>query len=216
MYLKQSGTVGIWQVGTNNNTVAAPVPQGFVATVGSGADKGGSDLMLQGGYSTGTGTNGNVRIQTAEKALATSSAANSGTLKDRLFVVADPIILTTNSATIVLNITIPTALKGVGGQIIAHTEIENGVDIATTDEMFMITANRKGSTVVAGNPSAVITTASTSGGSAAMVNTWSLVANAQSVDLKLQCVTSGINSTNSTVRVTFIPNSSAVPVITHP
>ena len=214
-YFINSAIVGLVQVGTNS-AVAAPAAQGIIGAQGSGTDKGASDLRLVGGVSTGTGTNGNVRIQAAEKALATSSSLNTATTKDRIFVIADPIILTTNSATIVLNATIPTALRGFGGTVIAHTEIENGVDIATTDETFTISANRKGTTVVAGNPSAPITSTSTSGGSAAIVNTWSLVANAQSVDLKLACVTSGINSTNSTVRVTFIPNSSAVPVITHP
>ncbi len=213
--LRYGGVAGVVSVGTNSS-VAAPTTVAIAASPASGTDKGGPDLRIYGGVSTGIGTNGNVRIQTAEKALATSSALNTATLKDRIFVFADPIILTTNSATIVFNATIPTALRGFGGTVTAHTEIENGVDIATLDEEFTISANRKGTTVVAGTPSAPLTSTSTSGGSAAIVNTWSLVANAQSVDLKLTCVTSGINSTNSTVRVTFIPNSSAVPVITHP
>lgn len=203
---------GYVQVGTTNSGSATPSPQGLMAAQAAGIDKGGSDFVLRGGPSTGAGTNGNIRLQTAEKS-ATGSSLNNASFKDRLFAFAEPVALTTNVATRVFNFSIPTALKGAGGMVIAHTEIENGVDIATVDETFMITANRKGSTVVAGTPSTPVTTTSTSGGSAAIVNTWTAVANAQSVDVKLTCVTSGILSTNSTVRAVFISNSSAVPVI---
>lgn len=213
-FIGHSALTGIIQVGTNSS-VAAPLSVGLMGGQGSGTDKGGSDLRIIGGPSTGAGTNGDVRLQTAEKALATGSSLNSA-FKDRLRIVADPIILTTNVATIVLNFTIPTALKGAGGLVLAHTEIEDGVNMATLDETFVVSANRKGSTVVAGTPSTPLTSPSTSGGSASIANTWTLVANAQSCDLKLTCVTSGILSTNSTVRIDFFPNSSAVPVITHP
>jgi len=208
-------TDATYKFGTNNTLGTLGVTSKLVGSSGSGSDKSGGDIAIIGGVSTGTGTNGSVRIQTIEKAASTSSVANTGA-KDRLFVIADPIVLTTNSATVVLNMTIPTALRGAGGTVFAHTEIENGVDIATQDDVFVISANRKGSTVVAGTPSTPTSSSSTSGGSAGIANTWTLVANAQSVDLKLTCVTSGINSTNSTVRITFMPNSSAVPVITHP
>ena len=212
--LRYGGTAGLWGVGTNSS-VAAPTSVGIISANASGTDKGSPDFISGAGASTGTGTNGNWRVQTSEKANSTSASVNTATRKDRIFVIGDPIILTTNSATIVANITIPTALRGVGGTVHAHTEIENGVDIATTDETFVFTANRKASTVVTGI-SAPITCTSSSGGSAAIANTWTAIANSTSVDLKLTCVTSGILSTNSTVRVTIIPNSSAVPVISHP
>ena len=212
--IRYGATAGLLAVGTNS-AVAAPTSVGIISANASGTDHGSPDFITGGGSSTGTGTNGNFRVQTSEKSNSTSTTVNTATRKDRIFVIADPIILTTNSATVVANITIPTALRGVGGQVIAHTEIENGVDIATTDEIFTFTANRKGSTVVTGI-SAPVTCTSTSGGSAAIANTWTAVANSTSVDLKLTCVTSGIASTNSTVRITIIPNSSAVPVITHP
>jgi len=213
--IRYGATAGLIAVGTNS-AVNAPTSVGVISANASGSDHGSPDFISGSGASTGTGTNGSWRVQTSEKANATSSTANTATRKDRIFVIADPIVLTTNSATVVFNATIPTALRGFGGTVFAHTEIENGVDIATTDDTFTISANRKGSTVVAGAISTVQTASSTSGGSAAIANTWTLVANAQSVDLKVTCVTSGILSTNSTCRVTFIPNSSAVPVITHP
>lgn len=210
--LTGSGLAGLVMMspGTNSATVT-PGTHGIIGVMATGADKSGGDLRLVGGSSTGVGTNGSVRIQTSEPALSTSSSLNNN-FYDRLYVCAKPKVLTTNSATIVFNVTIPTADRMLGGEVTATTKISDGVDQASVRERFAFTAIRKGSTVTTAiSASAPMATLAT--GSAVLTTTWTAVANAQSVDIKCNAVTSGILSTNTFTRWSVELDSDAVPVI---
>lgn len=208
---------GLTQFGTNNTGSAVPQHVGIIGAPGVGTDKQGADVKIIGGPSSGTGTNGDVAILTSEKANASSTTINSNQ-KTRFRTIADPIILTTNSATTVFSFTVPTTLKATGVKVIAHTEIENGVDICATDETFLVNAVNKAATVTAAItvPAAPNSVTVASGGSATIANTWTTSVSGTRVDVQCKVVTGGINSTNSTCRVTLFPNGSAVPVITHP
>jgi hypothetical protein len=90
-----SAIAGLIQIGTNS-AVAAPLAQGIMAAQGSGTDKGGSDLRVAGGPSTGAGKPGDIIWQTANPA-ASSSSLNA-------FV--DRMKLTTNALTIYSNLVV--------------------------------------------------------------------------------------------------------------
>jgi hypothetical protein len=207
------GLTGVVQVGTNNNSVAIPTSVGFVGAPGVGTDKGGSDLKLIGGTSSGTGLPGAVRLQTVEQ-LSASGSTFATAIKDRYYAAPKYVALTTNSATTVCNFTVPTALKHVGVKFIATTEIVDGTDIASVTDEFLISAIRKSTTVSCTN-STVTSTPALGTGTAGLTTTWSVVANAQSVDVKVNCVTTGGAFTAQT-RWQVLVNSSAVPIFSTP
>lgn len=206
-------SAGLMQLGTNNNSSSATIPQTnrIQGINGSNTDSPGGSLFISGGPSAGTGAGGNVGFETAGK--GTVSSASENAKQNRLLIAANPVTLTTNSATLVFNFTIPTADTMVGGEVAATTKISDGVDQASVRERFAFQAIRKGSTVTVTN-SASTPMATLATGTATIVTTWTTVVNSQSVDVKCTVVTGGINSTNTKTRWRAEFDSDAIPIIT--
>jgi len=183
------------QIGTNNanGSVTPSTARLQGVTVSSGIDKPGGDLILAGGQSSGASTNGNLRIQTG---LRSTSSSTRNSLLDRLIVRADPITLTTNSATTILTFTLPTSLTCVGAKISATTEIKDGTDVATIREEVAISAINKAGTVTATN-AASTTIATLATGAATIANVWSTSVSSTTVSVKLTTTTGGIQSTTA-------------------
>lgn len=210
-FMRRGNEANTWTFTTNSGANTAPVSR-LTGAESDTTDKPGGDIVILGGRSKGTGLPGAVRVQTVEPAAASSSSINDNKT-DRVYIAPRAVSLTTNSATTVFNFTVPATLNVVGARVFATTRITDGTEVASASEEFAITALRKVNTVTCTNSTSVLIT-SLGTGSAAVANTWTVVPNAQSVDVKLNCVTSGITSTNSTVRWRVEYDSDAVPVTT--
>jgi hypothetical protein len=209
-FITRGNEAGTWQFSTNNAAVGTPPNAVLEGGKATGADHNGTSLVLAGGRSTGTGTNGYVGIQTASKS-ASSSSVNS--FQPRLRIWAEPVNLTTNSATTVCTFTVPTSLTMAGAKFSATTEIKDATDIASVHEEFAITALNKAGTVTATNSVAVISSALNTG-SAGIANTWTVTVSSTTVSIKCNCVTSGINSTTARVYGRLELDSDGVSVVT--
>lgn len=203
---------GVVQLGTNNiNGAATPQTNRIQGIMATGTDKPGGRLGVAGGTSTGTGANGALDFLTAEKATASTSTGN--TLYTRTRIAPDWVTLTTNAATLVFNVTLPTADKMMAGEVSSSVKISDGVDQAVLKERFSWAAIRKAGTVTVTN-SDPVPTAYLATGAAVLTTTWTTVVNSTSVDFKCNAVTAGILSTNSTARWRVDIDSDAIPIIT--
>lgn len=198
-----------WQMGTNHNSATTRGPTTYlhgVASDDNAQNRAGGNAFFVGGPASGNGTNGSVGIATYNKG---ASGFGYNTVVPRVFAAAVPVSLTTNSATLFLNITLPTALKSMGGAIHAHTEISDGTDVATKDEQFVWSAIRKSTTVTTAISASANSSTVASGTLAISSTTFTAVANAQTVDLKCNLVTTGGNANTAVIMYTISFNGTA-------
>lgn len=130
------GGVNEFQLG---NDAASPVDQTLKACDGSGADKAGAMLTLQGGQSTGTGAGGSLKLQTAYTS-TTSSTAN--TQYTRQYVDGKVHSINNNSATAMFSIACADG-NAVGGYINYTVEVTDGTDFQVESGTFTFAAVNK-------------------------------------------------------------------------
>ena len=183
----------------------------YTTTGGSGADIGGSDIVLAGGISTGLGSNVNprgdaVRLQVAPRALASGSSA--GTLVDRL-IVAPEKSLTNGTAANILGLSLPSGSRA--GLIFQWSvEATDGTDHQVVSGQSAISLVNKAGTLTS-NVSALGTPASAvSAGTLAVVFDASLVGNIATIRCN---AASSLTASTGYPRLHFtLLNQSALPV----
>lgn len=183
----------IWQMGANNTGSTAPACT-LTGPYATGADHAGGDHIDAGGPGTGAGKAGNWRVQTSEPA---ASSATSQTLKDRIFVAANPVTLTESTATLVFNVAVA-ASKHYGIKIFATTYADDGTNFQVVAEELIASAVNKAGTISTDDPTPVLTVFNKSSGT--LTTSWTSVLNGNSVDIKLSAVSS---LTQTTLKVTY-------------
>ncbi len=205
------GNVEGWMVGTNSNAAARPPTSRIFGSIATGTDHSGGDIFLVGGKSSGLGTNGSVGFQTASAASSTSSSTNQP--YTRMFVSAEPTVLTTNSATGICTITLPTSLTSFGCKVFASTHVDNGTDgTDVTEEIFINSINKAGTVTTHVSSPANTTTIST--GSSGCTTAWTATVSSTTVTIKVNATTTGQLDTVSTCRWQVQLNSGSVSVVT--
>ncbi len=200
----------IFQFCTNNASANTPPGVKLEGSRATGADHKGGDISLSGGRGTGTGNGGVVWVETAPPS-TTSSSQN--TSQKRLGVAANPVTLTTNSASTVCTFTLPTSLTMVGAKFSATVEVKDSTDIASQHEEFSITALNKAGTVTATNSASSVSSFLATG-SAGVTTTWTVTVSSTTVSIKCNAVTTGINATTARVYARIEIDSDGVSVVT--
>src|SRR5262249_18483973 len=142
-----SGTVGELQINTNNAGTAAGPNASIIGSIGTGNNHGGGSVIEKAGYGTGTAKNGIWGAATAPSTAGSGSTANNSYITN-LFIASQPVTLTESSATLVLNITVPSG-KVIGGTLNATTEADDASNFQSVTDLLMFQAVNKGGTVTA-------------------------------------------------------------------
>lgn len=124
---------------------ASPSSQTLKANDGSGTDKNGGNLTVEGGQSTGAGRGGAVIIQTAVTS-TTGSSANA--YHNRARYVPKFIDLTDNTATTIFQVTLPTT-NSVGIEFVCTIQASDGTDFQSLTTPVVIDAVAKSATITA-------------------------------------------------------------------
>ncbi len=153
------------------------------ATGGSGTNNAGGNYTIAGGIGTGTAAGGSVRVQTTPSGASGSSA---NTLADRFVFAAKQVTLTESTDTLVLNAGV--ASGTVAGGVLWYTiRADDGTDFQVLRGRILWSGVNKAGTVTTTLGTAEeITTTSTG----TLTNTVTAVANGNSIDLKLNAVSS--------------------------
>lgn len=174
---------------------------------GSGTDKDGSSLSIEGGQSTGTGRGGPVIGRTSPSG-TTSSTKNA--YSERYHYPAKAVTLTESSATTVATIACASG-KFVGGQCVVTVNADDGTDFQCRTLRFTVSAVNKGGTVTAGIDTPSEAVAASTG---TLTATITAVANGNAVDLKVNATSSLTQTTlNATVALPTL-NSNGTAAVT--
>lgn len=147
---------------------ASPVNQALKAADGSGTDKNGGNLTIEGGQSTGTGTAGGVIIRTAPTS-TTGSSANA--YQDRARYVPKYVALTDNTATSIFTVTLP-ATNMIGMTFTCTVQAGDGTDFQSLTTPVTVDAVAKTTTITAVvAPTAAQTALAGSGGTLSVTYT---------------------------------------------
>lgn len=128
------------QLGTDAATVTA---QTIKAHDGSGTDKAGASLSINGGQSTGTGVGGAL-IKNTSLTGSTGSSANSYSVREYIY--AGETTLTEGAATGFATIALP-ASKYAGVHVFVTTHADDATDFQATTDMFTVSAVAKGTNI---------------------------------------------------------------------
>lgn len=162
---------------------ASAINQAIKSHDGSGTDKDGAGITVEGGQSTGTGRGGYVRSATSLTG-TTGSSANS--YSTRSYASAKPVDLTESSATLFANVAL--ASSKIAGFTLACTVYANdGTNYQSVTSEVRIDAVNKAGTVTATLTQTDNTTAASSG---TLTCTYTAVANGNGVDIKANAVSS--------------------------
>lgn len=189
------GMIGFVQVGTNNNTVALPIPAGFIGAPGVGTDRGGTPLVLHGGANSGSAKAGGFAVATTRPI---ASGTSWGTYTTNYFISANPVTLTESSATTVFSVTIGTGTKAFI-KVLASTEGDDATDQTAVQDTFEVIAINKSGTITTAITTPGAETSTTLGtGGATLTTAWTAVDGTGKVDVKCNAVCS---LTQTTLRV---------------
>lgn len=130
----------IVQIGAD---AASPIAQTLKSCDGSGTDKNGGSLTLEGGQSTGTGRGGGVVMRTSTTS-TTGSSANA--YQDRARYVPKFIDLTDNTATTLFTVSLP-ATNVIGIQFICTVQASDGTDFQSLTTPVTVDAVAKTTTI---------------------------------------------------------------------
>ena len=162
---------------------ASAINQAIKSHDGSGTDKDGAGITVEGGQSTGTGRGGYVRSATSLTG-TTGSSANS--YSTRSYASAKPVDLTESSATLFANVAL--ASSKIAGFTLACTVYANdGTNYQSVTSEVRVDAVNKAGTVTATLTQTDNTTAASSG---TLTCTYTAVANGNGVDIKANAVSS--------------------------
>lgn len=150
---------------------------------GSGTDKVGSNFIIAGGYSTGTGRGGDVITKTSTTS-TTASTANGYTT--RRYDSAKFVDLTESTATLFCNIGVA-ASKYAGARLTCTVTANDGTDFQSLTSSLTVDAVNKAGTVTTTLAQVDGTTAASSG---TLTVTYTAVANGATVDIKANAVSS--------------------------
>lgn len=156
------------------------------AANGSGSNIDGGDIGIDGGRSTGSGRGGAIIIRTSPTG-ASGSSLNA--IQNRYYVIPKAVTLTESTATTVANVAIASG-QYCGIRVHATTFASDATDHQATTDYVNISAVNKAGTVTAAisTPGAETTSSAVSAGT--LANTWTAVANGDSVDIKVSSVSS--------------------------
>ena len=192
------------QLGSNS---ATPTDQTFKACGGSGTDKNGAMMTIQGGQSTGTALPGGVRIQTSTIA-GTGSTEN--TYYDRLRVVGKVYSLTNNSTTNAFSVACADG-NGVGGKIDYTVTVRDGTDVQTEAGVITFAAVNKAAETWTTDID--VGTVSSAKSASTLTVTWALdTATADTLKVTVNS-NSGLTPTSTQLRYTITFNSPQVITI---
>jgi hypothetical protein len=186
-----SQTVGDIQINTNNAGAATGPNSGIVGSTGTGSNHGGGSVVTKGGYGTGTARNGDVMLATAPSTASSGTTANNSYITN-FYISSQPVTLTESSATLVVNITVPSG-KVIGATLDVTTEANDATDFESQHDVLAIAAVNKAGTVTA-SISASTPSANAISSVSTLATTWTAVANGNSVDIKCNAV-SGLSQT---------------------
>jgi hypothetical protein len=164
-------TIGLVPMTTSNTAGSSLTINAGSATSGA-TDKGGGDLILKPGLSTGVGRS-NLRLQTYDIISGASTGTGNNTALDRM-IITSPKILTDGSAINLINFTL--ASNTVIGSIIRYAvEVFDGTNLQMeTGEIMVQCANKGG--VFSGNTVTQIGSAKQFLGSGTLTMTWAITA----------------------------------------
>lgn len=123
---------------------ASPVDQTFKSADGSGTDKNGAKLTVEGGQSTGTGRGGPAVIRTAVTHVTSSSTANI--YEERAHYVPKFVTLTDNTIATIFSVTLP-ATNSIGMTFTCTIECSDGTDFQSLTTPVTIDAVNKAGTI---------------------------------------------------------------------
>lgn len=150
---------------------------------GSGTDKAGAQITLQGGKSTGTGRGGDVITKTS---LTSTTGSSANSYSTRSFASAKPVDLTESSATLFANIAVGSA-KIAGAKLICTVYANDGTDYQSLTSEVRVDGVNKAGTVTAAISQTDNTAAVSSG---TLTCTYTAVANGNSIDINANAVSS--------------------------
>lgn len=130
----------VFQLGDDAATATA---QTIKAHDGSGTDKAGASLSINGGQSTGTGVGGAL-IKNTSLTGSTGSSANSYSVREYIY--AGETTLTEGAATGFATIALP-ASKYAGVHVFVTTHADDATDFQATTDMFSVSAVAKGTNI---------------------------------------------------------------------
>jgi len=155
-------------------------------------------------------------LQVATNQIALSTDNGTGNVVNRQIVQGGVKTFTTNSATTVVSITLPTSLTCFGAKLSATTEIKSGSDLTSCREDISISAKNLSGTVTATNSQASLIS-TIPGTTATVVNSWSTSVSSTTVSVQLTSVTSAIQATTSRlIGLRLELDSDSVCVVTWP
>lgn len=183
---------GVWAFGTNNSAATKPLEYHLTGQNGIGTDIPAGDVFLDGGRGTGAGKGGDTGFCTYSNR-ATSATANGRITRENIC--GHEITLTESSATLVVNVAVPSKAY-IGGVLKLTTHADDTTDGQVQYDTVAFAAWNKAGTVT------VIISASTPSANAATTGTLTTaitaVANGNGVDFKVNAVSSLTQTTLKT------------------
>jgi hypothetical protein len=175
----------------------------------TGANGDAVNQVISGGQGSGTGRGGAIILQTAPSG---SSGSTLGTLSARSYISPKDVTLTESSATTIVNVAIPSG-STVGIRVFATTRANDASDFQVRSDSFLVTAENKAGTVVAGLSTIGTGDTSVAVSTGTLTTTWTAVNNGASVDIKCNAVSS-LTQTTLACRWRVETDSPSAPTIT--
>jgi hypothetical protein len=201
IYRDSSATL---QFGADAATATA---QTIKAHDGSGTDKAGASLSINGGQSTGTGVGGAI-IKNTSLTSTTGSSANSYSVREYIY--AGETTLTESAATGFVTIALP-ASKYAGVHVFLTTHADDATDFQATTDMFTVSAVAKGTNI----SSNVATPTQSTIGSTGTLTTAITVTSTTNNTFTLNCnATSSLTQTTLKAKWQIRINSDAAATVT--
>jgi hypothetical protein len=194
----------VFQLGSD---AASPISHTLKAHDGSGTDKAGASLSINGGQSTGTGVGGAL-IKNTSLTGTTGSSANSYSVREYIY--AGETTLTEGAATGFVTIALP-ASKYAGVHVFLTTHADDATDFQATTDMFSVSAVAKGTNI----SSNVATPTQSTIGSTGTLTTAITVTSTTNNTFTLNCnATSSLTQTTLKAKWQIRINSDAAATVT--
>jgi hypothetical protein len=198
-------STSVLQFGADAATATA---QTIKAHDGSGTDKAGASLTINGGQSTGTGIGGALIKNTSLTGASSTNTANSYSVREYIY--AGETTLTEGAATGFVTIALP-ASKYAGVHVFLTTHADDATDFQATTDMFSVSAVAKGTNI----SSNVATPTQSTIGSTGTLTTAITVTSTTNNTFTLNCnATSSLTQTTLKAKWQIRINSDAAATVT--
>lgn len=197
-----------WQSGTDSATPIAQTFKGSDSRGGTDTNVAGGALTIAAGRGTGNASGGNLALQTS---VPQASGTTQGIYLTREFYFGGEKSIAESTASTVVNITLG-AGKYIGGTLTATTHADDGTDYQAVTEYLIFSAVNKAG-VVTPDIQRIHTQHPAAVSAGTLTDTWTIVANGNSVDIKNNAVSS-LTQTSLKVSYKLTINGDATSIIT--